>query len=198
MGLAGYSAFYRDIHPLSQTASQGAAVESKTAPDHPTSRAVDAALRNHFDLTLDQLEQRFVEALHRQQASPADAEDLRLTVQFYDTARRYQQALDPSAHFLTAWLLITSKCASGELSPITCALRPAGKSGVGNHACLCQPAPACRRFCARSTTVGGDQPYPGSLSSRGLGHLPPTQQRRTTWRWYRLPWLVATSPSASS
>ncbi len=30
--------------------------------------------------------------------------DLRLTVGFFDTVRRYQKALDPSAYFLTAWL----------------------------------------------------------------------------------------------
>lgn len=31
-------------------------------------------------------------------------EDVGLTVSFYDTVRRYQQVLDPSAYFLTAWL----------------------------------------------------------------------------------------------
>jgi len=34
---------------------------------------------------------------------------VRLTVEYYDTVRRYQQALDPSAHFLTAWLLDTQR-----------------------------------------------------------------------------------------
>ena len=31
-------------------------------------------------------------------------DDVRLTVVFYDAVRRYQQALDPSAYFLSAWL----------------------------------------------------------------------------------------------
>ena len=31
-------------------------------------------------------------------------DDVRLTITYYDTVRRYQQLLDPSAFFLTAWL----------------------------------------------------------------------------------------------
>jgi len=36
-------------------------------------------------------------------------EDVRLTVTYYDTLRRYQQLLDPSAYFRTAWLLDTKE-----------------------------------------------------------------------------------------
>jgi hypothetical protein len=33
-----------------------------------------------------------------------DVEDIRLTVRYYDSARRNQLLLDPSAYFLNAWL----------------------------------------------------------------------------------------------
>ena len=99
-GWESFSAFYRDIHPI------------KTTPEAPTSgqsqaqsQAVEVALQKHFGLGLAQLEQQFLAALRDQQLSPELAEDLRLSVFLYETARRYQLALDPSAHFLTAWLL---------------------------------------------------------------------------------------------
>lgn len=88
-GWTAFNAFYRDIHP--QSDSQAAAIE--------------AALQVHFDLTLAQLETRFLEELAQQDLTPALADDVRLTVAYYDTVRRYQQLLDPSAYFLTAWLL---------------------------------------------------------------------------------------------
>jgi hypothetical protein len=55
-------------------------------------------------LTLPQLEQRFTAELHRRQINPDMYDDIRLSVAYYDTVRRYQQVLDPSAYFLTAWL----------------------------------------------------------------------------------------------
>jgi hypothetical protein len=67
--------------------------------------AVDQALQANFGLSLGQLEARFLAELHRQTLNPDLEDDVRLTVRLYDTVRRYQQALDPSAYFLTAWLL---------------------------------------------------------------------------------------------
>jgi hypothetical protein len=66
---------------------------------------VETALQKHFGLNLAQLEEQFLAALREEQLSPELAEDLRLSVSFYDTARRYQLMFDPSAHFLTAWLM---------------------------------------------------------------------------------------------
>jgi len=115
-GWKEFSAFYRDIHQTAQSRdgsppapAPGAAPTGSPPEDKSPSHAVDVALRAHFGLTLEQLEARFIEALRQERASPADAEDVRLTVLFYDTARRYQQTLDPSAHFLTAWLLDNDK-----------------------------------------------------------------------------------------
>jgi hypothetical protein len=50
------------------------------------------------------MEKRFIAFLHKQTVDDANRTDLRLTVSFYDTVRRYQQVLDPSAYFLNAWL----------------------------------------------------------------------------------------------
>lgn len=88
-GLKAYSAFYRDIHPI-QNGTQ--------------SDALDAALQNHFEISLDDLEADFLEMLQKQEITQETIDDVRLTVDFFDAMRRYQQALDPSAYFLTAWL----------------------------------------------------------------------------------------------
>lgn len=88
-GWKPFESFYRDIHPH---------------PSGRQSQAIDAALQSHFGLTLTQLEARFLSSLHRQQVNPDMYDDIRLTVYYYDTVRRYQQLLDPSAYFLTAWL----------------------------------------------------------------------------------------------
>ncbi|HJW91961.1 MAG TPA: hypothetical protein VJ436_15105 [Anaerolineales bacterium] len=88
-GWEAFSTFYRDIDP------------------HPTgkqSAALDAALLAHFGISLAQLEQNFTAELYRQHLNPDLVADVRLTVTFFETVRRYQQLLDPSAYFLTAWL----------------------------------------------------------------------------------------------
>lgn len=93
-GWEAFSEFYRDIAPH---------------PSGQDSSAIDAALLEHFNLSLDELETRFINALRRQPVDLNLREDVRLTVQFYDTLRRYQQAYDPSAFFRTAWLLDTEQ-----------------------------------------------------------------------------------------
>jgi hypothetical protein len=88
-GWEAYSAFYRDIH----------SIENGTQSD-----ALDAALQAHFDLSLDELEVSFLGMLGDQEITQETIDDVRLTVDLLDTMRRYQQILDPSAYFLTAWL----------------------------------------------------------------------------------------------
>jgi hypothetical protein len=88
-GWEAYSEFYRDIHPH---------------PSGKQSQAIDAALQAHYGLTLAELEVQFTSFLYRLHVNPDLYQDVRLTVLFYDTVRRYQQLLDPSAYFLTAWL----------------------------------------------------------------------------------------------
>jgi len=50
------------------------------------------------------LETGFITCLQNQPVTNAIRDDLRLTVRFYNSVRRYQQGLDPSAYFMTAWL----------------------------------------------------------------------------------------------
>jgi hypothetical protein len=45
-----------------------------------------------------------LKALRAQNVTEQVKDDVRLTVGFYDTARRYQQVLDPSAYYMTTWL----------------------------------------------------------------------------------------------
>ncbi len=88
-GWQAFSDFYRDIHAVSNGSQ---------------SQAMEAALRKHFDISLDDLEQGFLSALREQTVTSEMTKDVSLTVLYYDTVRRYQQLLDPSAYFLTAWL----------------------------------------------------------------------------------------------
>jgi hypothetical protein len=97
-GWEAYSDFYRDIHPAPEPLPEDPDLHGAQR------RAMQAALRAHFGISLEQLEERFLEALRQEPLTPADVEDVRLTISFYDTVRRYQQALDPSAYFLNAWL----------------------------------------------------------------------------------------------
>ena len=85
-----FSSFYRDIHN-----HQG----------ETQSNSINSALLVHFSITFSQLEQDFLSALQAEPDTSAWVDDVRLTVTYYDTMRRYQQLLDPSAYFRTAWLL---------------------------------------------------------------------------------------------
>jgi hypothetical protein len=89
-GWEAFSAFYRDIH-INQGENQ--------------SDAIDSALQSHFVITFVQLEQNFQAALIQEPDSLAWVDDVRFSVIYYDTLRRYQQLLDPSAYFRTAWLM---------------------------------------------------------------------------------------------
>jgi hypothetical protein len=87
-GWEKYNAFYRDLNPLGG----------------PNAGVLNAGLKAHFNLSLDQLETNFIAWLRQQTVTENDLTDVRLTISFYDAVRRYQQVLDPSAYFMTAWL----------------------------------------------------------------------------------------------
>jgi hypothetical protein len=89
-GWQAFTRFYRDIRAGPRNSGQ---VEP-----------IDAALTRHFNITFDQLEDDFLEALRAQNVTEQVKDDVRLTVAFYDTARRYQQVFDPSAYYMAAWL----------------------------------------------------------------------------------------------
>jgi hypothetical protein len=67
--------------------------------------ALDSALRQYLGISLIELDALFFDALQNHQVDPHLKADVVSTVQFYDTVRRYQQALDNSAYFRTAWFL---------------------------------------------------------------------------------------------
>ena len=76
-----------------------------SSDDGPTlSGAVDANLQRYYGVTLAQMEAEWLTALNSQPADPAAIDDLRTTIRYYDIARRYQEAYDPTAHYLSAWL----------------------------------------------------------------------------------------------
>ena len=85
-----FSSFYRDIHPV---------------PNGSQVDALQAALQVHFGQSLAELEQSFIAYLRLQSDASSWQQDVVLTVSYFDTLRRYQQLLDPSAYFRTAWLL---------------------------------------------------------------------------------------------
>jgi len=68
------------------------------------SHAMDAAFLEVMGITFPQLEEQFIAALNEEFVTDDIFDDVRLTVEIYDTVRRYQLLLDPSAYFLTAWL----------------------------------------------------------------------------------------------
>jgi len=76
----------------------------QASEDGLPSTAIDTALKLHFDLSFKDLEADFLRQLQRQEVNPAQKEDLRLTVIYFDSLRHYQRLFDPSAYFATAWL----------------------------------------------------------------------------------------------
>ena len=89
-GWEAFSAFYRDIH-MSEGQSQ--------------SDAIDSALKAHFSISFAELEQDYLSALASRTDTSQWVDDVRLSVTYFDTLRHYQQLLDPSAYFRTAWLM---------------------------------------------------------------------------------------------
>lgn len=89
-GRDGFDRFYRNLpDPKDKTPAQ----------------ALDAALAREFGKGLKQTEEDFIRFLRQQPVTPEIVADLRLSVAFYDTVRRYQRMMDSSAYFMTAWLM---------------------------------------------------------------------------------------------
>ena len=102
---------------------------------HSDASFVDAAAERHFGLSLDQLEQGFIERLKTERLSQEWAEDLRLAATFYDRVREYQLSYDPSAYFLHAWLppieqMRISRDRRRSLSPARRTVEPCDRSHV--------------------------------------------------------------------
>lgn len=76
-----------------------------TSDDAATlAEAVDVNLQQYYGANLTQLEAEWITTLQGLSPSAADLDDLSTTIRYYNVMRRYQQAYDPTAYFLTAWL----------------------------------------------------------------------------------------------
>ncbi len=95
-GWTGFNKFYRDIHAQNSGSQADAGIQSD---------AINSALEAHFNLSLDELQVDFINRLRQVKVTAANLEDDQETVAYFDTMRRYQQALDPSSYFRSAWLL---------------------------------------------------------------------------------------------
>ena len=99
---AGFVQYIHDTYGLDSLRQVfGALRRQRTANDLT---ALNAALTQVLGKGVDALEAEYRAWL---EATPRDAiqeRDLALTADFFDTVRRYQQALDPTAYFLTPWL----------------------------------------------------------------------------------------------
>ncbi len=65
---------------------------------------IDVALQAHFKRSFTDLEPAYLAYLRKQPFTEGQRNDLQVSVKFFDTVRRYQEAFDPSAYFLYAWL----------------------------------------------------------------------------------------------
>ena len=74
-------------------------------PDNQSDTAVlDRAFLDNFGLSFAELENGYLSYLRSQTVTPNIRTDLKLTVTFFNAVRNYQEVLDPSSYFLTAWL----------------------------------------------------------------------------------------------
>lgn len=77
---------------------------SSFRPGSLETEMLNSALRANFGKNLTELEADWLAHLRSVEVSSQAIEDLRLSIELYDTLRRYQTVNDPAAHFLNAWL----------------------------------------------------------------------------------------------
>ena len=76
-----------------------------TASDAATlSEAVDLNLQQYFGVTLAEAEADWLASMAQLEPDDTAVLDLQTSIRYYSVMRRYQQAWDPTAYFLTAWL----------------------------------------------------------------------------------------------
>ncbi len=100
-GYQAFDAFYRSMD---------------TSSFEQESDVIDAALQEHFGINLTELEQLFLAALNNYPYPPETRQDVYLSIFFFESARRYQELLDPSAYFLSAWLVVISDFQSHDIA----------------------------------------------------------------------------------
>ena len=65
---------------------------------------MDRLLQRHYGQSLAEIETAWIGLLQANEPSDAALTDLLMTLRYFDVMRDYQQAYDPTAYFLQAWL----------------------------------------------------------------------------------------------
>lgn len=73
-------------------------------PGRTPADTISNRMQRFFGKTLAQMESDWLFFLRNQPYDRADVVDLQTTVRYYNVMRRYQQAYDPTAYYLQAWL----------------------------------------------------------------------------------------------
>ncbi len=87
-GREAFTRFYAGLQPL---------------PGETDVNLIDRALHQSFNFGLDDLERDWQVWLRHQPVTEADRSGIFDSISFYDTVRRYEQTLDPSAYLLSLW-----------------------------------------------------------------------------------------------
>jgi hypothetical protein len=77
---------------------------TSTSDGATEAEALDTNLQEYFGSSLAELETAWLAQLRSLQPTEAEVADLRSTIRYFETARRYQLAHDATAYFRTAWL----------------------------------------------------------------------------------------------
>jgi hypothetical protein len=96
-GWEEFSSFYRGIDSQEEMLPGGSEIPNQAYEE------IELGLMKHFGITLEKLEEDFIADLKKEELNVQIVKDVSATIRYYDTARRYQQILDPSAYFATAW-----------------------------------------------------------------------------------------------
>jgi hypothetical protein len=76
-----------------------------SADDAPTElQVLDLNLQTYYGMSLSEMEAEWLDYLQSLSPDPEEIADLKTTIRYYDTVRRYQNLYDPSAYYLEAWL----------------------------------------------------------------------------------------------
>ena len=136
----GWKAFNRFYTQIKPPQPPGEAFQNQPGTQ---SQVIDAALQEYLGITLLELDAGFRQALERLPLTGELVQDVQLTVAYYDAMRRYQLALDPSAHFLTAWLPDTAQMRQDSI--VSDFLRhPAARENIALETMLAQADAALR------------------------------------------------------
>jgi hypothetical protein len=80
------------------------------------SAELDAMLREHFQASLAETEEAWLDSLRARTPDPETVRDVEFTLRFFDTLRRYQRANDPGAQMNDLWLPDLSRARAEQIT----------------------------------------------------------------------------------